>query len=51
MTEKDVNDAIKIIQKYCKEQEECLSCPMFINCNNIGAPVAWKLVEERSGNK
>lgn len=46
MTDKDVNDAIKIIQTYCREKSECASCPMFINCDRTGAPIYWKYLPE-----
>lgn len=32
--DKDMINAMALLQEYCKEQHGCSSCPMFENCNS-----------------
>ena len=32
--DKDMINAMAFIKEYCKEQYQCLNCPMYDNCTN-----------------
>lgn len=50
-TDREMINAMSFIKKYCKDINECISCPMYDNCHadlefyNVRFPYYWYIPE------
>ena len=45
--EQIINEAIRFLKTYCRAKNECISCPMFKNCDRRGNPITIEEIKEK----